>query len=384
MIQSLLDLDYYKLTMGNFVYHQRYNTSVEYEFVCRNKGIDFSSVFSIIKKEIKELEFLTLSFDEIKYLRSLNILSHSYIDSLCNLRLLATNEQVICNLNIDGSLSIKINGFWHEIILYETLILSIVNEAYFNQFNVDLGFARKRLDEKIKLIKESHSFKFSDFGTRRRFSSNWHDEIIGRLIKEVPENFIGTSNIYLAKKYNVKPIGTMAHELISAYQAFVHPINSQRVALTDWIDFYAGKLGIALTDTLGLDKFLQDFDWNLADRYSGVRHDSGNPYLFTEKILEHYSELEIDSRSKTIVYSDGLDFPKALAIHDKYKDKANTMFGIGTNLTNQTGVDPLNIVIKLTKVNDLPVAKISDEPSKAICKDENYLKYLKSILHLEG
>jgi len=225
--------------------------------------------------------------------------------------------------------------------------------------------------------------RFADFGTRRRYSRNWHNLIIKHLRKELPLNFIGTSNVMLAKKFDIKPIGTMAHEFIQAMQSLVRLRDSQKYALQCWADEYRGDLGIALSDTLGIEAFLTDFDKYFAKLFDGVRIDSGNPHDIANKVINHYLNLGITPNTKTIVFSDGLDIDKAIKLNDTFSNVIKCSFGIGTNLTNDCGFKAPQIVIKMTHCNSQPVAKISDSIGKQMCTDKDYLRHLTRVFDIE-
>jgi nicotinate phosphoribosyltransferase len=275
---------------------------------------------------------------------------------------------------------------------FEVFILYIVNELYFRRLRTDvtIGEARNRLRAQIDALKtfgkeslKANPFEFSDFGLRRRFSGEWHDEVVTFLKEEVPQYFKGTSNVYLAKKYGIVPMGTMAHEYLQSYQAFgVRLRDFQRAALEGWVQEYRGDLGTALTDVVGMDAFLADFDLYFAKLFDGLRHDSGDPIAWGEKALAHYAKLRIDPQTKRLVFSDSLDFDKAFALYRHFADRTVTGFGIGTNLTNDTGIAALNIVVKLVSCNGQPVAKLSDSPGKMMCTDETYLAYLRQVFHI--
>jgi nicotinate phosphoribosyltransferase len=286
----------------------------------------------------------------------------------------------------EGGLSITVKGPWFLTIFFEIPLLSIVNEVYFK--HTTDGAARRadgerRLAEKIDLARRE-GFRFSEFGTRRRYSYAWQKSVIETLCRSLPQEvYTGTSNTYFAKETGTMPIGTMAHEFIQAGQALdnVTLARSQASMLQAWVEEYRGDLGIALSDTLGFDKFLQDFDLYFAKLYDGVRHDSGDPAAWAERMIAHYERLRIDPRTKTLVFSDGLDFPRAAELWRRFRGRANILFGIGTNLTNDfSGVTPLQIVIKLTSCNGRPVAKLSDSPGKLMCEDEAFLSYLRTVV----
>jgi len=381
IITSLLDTDLYKLSMAQLVFHQFSSAVVEYRFKLRNKGIDLTPYKEEIEKEIDELCKLKFKENELEYLKNLPFITQDYIELL---RIMKLSRKFVIVDNTNGELSIKIKGPWFLVIYFEVAVLAIVNEVYFNAIKHKHNkeyippSAYNNLKNKIDLIK-STDIKFADFGTRRRFSKAWHEEIIKILKEEIPNNFVGTSNVLFAMKYGVKPIGTFAHEMVQAGQAFTTLRNSQKFMLQKWADEYRGQLGIALSDTLGIDAFLKDFDLYFAKLYDGIRQDSGSPWEVADKVIDHYLKLGIDPKTKTIVFSDGLDFDLALALHNKFKDEINTLFGIGTNLTNDCGYDPLQIVIKLTEVNGSPVAKLSDSSGKEMCKSVDYMNHLREV-----
>jgi len=377
IIESLLDTDFYKLTMMQAVLHQFPGTVVEYTFKCRNKAKWDEKMVRQIERDI--FDFCTLRFQirELDYLKSIRFLKNDFVDFL---NLYHPNPNHIdVRLNDKRELEIKIAGSWLLTILFEVPILAIVNEVYFKEVYQSEGI--KRLSEKLEMIRNIKDFKFTDFGTRRRISRLWQKMVVETCVKTVPENFMGTSNVWLAKEYGVKAIGTMAHEWIQAGQGIgVRLIDSQKKMLQSWVDEYRGDLGYALTDTLGVDAFTRDFDSYFAKLYDGVRQDSGDPIEWGEKMIAHYQSMGIDPRSKIFIFSDGLTFPRAIEILDRFRNRAKVSFGIGTNLTNDfAGIEPLQIVIKMTKCNDRPVAKLSDSPEKGMCKDESYLSYLKKV-----
>jgi nicotinate phosphoribosyltransferase len=394
IIQSLLDTDLYKFTMQQTVYHQFPNArEVEYHFKCRTPNAGLTRFISRIEQEIHHLCSLKFQTDELEYLRSLRYMKDDYIDFLEFFQL--KEKYVKVEAVNDDEIDITIRGPWLQTILFEVPLLAIVNQVYFEYVCPEdkkaeafkVGF--ERLKEKINLIKaldskDSELFKFSDFGTRRRFSFAWHEEVVKMTCQEIPNQFTGTSNVYFAKKYNLVPIGTMAHEYLQSCQALGPRLrDSQKFALEKWVQEYRGDLGIALTDVVGTDAFLNDFDLYFCKLFDGVRHDSGNPYEWANKFIEHYKKMKINPREKNFVFSDGLDVPKALDLFHTFKNDVKCFFGIGTNLTNDVGYKALNIVIKMTSCNGSSVAKLSDSPGKTMSKDEAYLTYLKQVFHVK-
>lgn len=387
MIESLLDTDLYKFTMGQVIFHRFSSAMAEYTFKCRTEGVDLTPYGEEIRQEIDDLCSLKIKEDEIDYLKNLNLFKDTYLEFLNLLQLKSSDVHI----DITDGFNLKITGPWMTTIYFEVPVLAIINEVYFRNIGIEKDKlwkeGSKRLNEKIKLIQKIKGFDFKliDFGTRRRFSKEWHEHLIRTLTESLPSNvFVGTSNVYFAKKFNLPPIGTMAHEFIQAAQALnTRLIDSQKYAFQIWADEYRGKLGIALSDTLGMDAFLKDFDLYFAKLYDGCRHDSGDPFKWCDKLLNHYEKLEIDPRTKTAVFSDGLDIPKAIDLAKTYNDKIKISFGIGTNLTNDLGPEPIQIVIKMTQCNGFPVAKISDSPGKQMCEDKQYLDYLKKIFDIK-
>ena len=388
IIQSLLDTDLYKFTMMQVVLHYFPGAQVEYRFRCRNGGVDLRSCLDEIRSEIGDLYRLRFRDDELAYLRGLRFMKSDFVDFL---GLFQFNEKY---LRIgpgegDDDIDITIRGPWLHTILFEIPVLAIVSEVYFRrtqaQPNLDEG--RRRLQAKIDLVRTVEpelGFKISDFGTRRRFSVAWHEEVLRTLKREVPEYFAGTSNVWFAMRNNLTPLGTMAHEYMQACQALGPRLrDSQTFAFDMWAKEYRGDLGIALSDTYGMDAFLRDFDMYFCKLFDGARHDSGDPFEWGEKMIAHYRRNRVDPRTKTLIFSDQLSFPLAIEIARRFDGRARTSFGIGTNLTNDLGYEPINIVIKMTECNGQPVAKVSDAPGKTVSKDAGYLAYLRQVFGLE-
>jgi nicotinate phosphoribosyltransferase len=391
MTDSLLDSDQYKFTMQQAAFFKFPDTKVEYEFKNRTKGVDLLPYKEEIEKEIWKLGTLKFKPDELTYLSKLRYMKPCYIDYLKNFRL---DPNHITIYEKDGQLGINISGNWLDTILFEVPILAIVSEIYCNYTNPWDGgewfseetpsyknFGMKNFKDKVQLLEKYPNLRFADFGTRRRHSFFWQDTIIKNCVERLKNNFVGTSNVYFAKKYNTTPIGTMAHEWIMAGQGMEEHTSvkySQQYMLQKWAEVYRGDLGIALSDTLGFDAFLNDFDMYFAKLFDGCRHDSGDPYVWCNKLIQHYEQLRIDPFSKTAIFSDGLTFPKMIELFNAFSDRIKVSFGIGTNLTNDCGIKPLQIVIKMTKCNGRPVAKISDSKGKQMCEDKEYLRYLAS------
>jgi nicotinate phosphoribosyltransferase len=383
IISSLLDQDFYKFSMCQAALHQFPTTSVEYEFKCRNESHFTEAMCKRINDAVDIWCELKLSTSELKYLSSIRFFKKDFIDFL---KFYQPNREHIKIWLEDDELKVKIAGPWYLTILFEVPVLAIINEVYFDMtYNLNKFldiYGVPILAEKIRKLEKS-GITFSDFGTRRRISKTWQNYVVGQL-SDLP-NFSGTSNVYFAWLHNVKPIGTMAHEWImaGAGQDDVPLVKSQQRMFQAWVDEYRGDLGIALTDTYGVDAFIRDFDLYFAKLYDGVRHDSGSPLDWTEKMLAHYKSLGIDPATKTFVYSDGLTVAMAISLDITFKDSAKLVFGIGTHFTNDfPEVTPLNIVIKPVSFNGRPVAKISDSAGKTICKDEEYISYVKKVFKI--
>lgn len=385
MINSLLDTDLYKLTMMQAVLHNGPAVNVEYKFVNRNSNIDLRPYVEQIEAEVDRLCSLRFTKSELAYLEGLGFFKSEFLEIL---RIFQLNRDFIQIESGENNLEITIKGPWLHTIMFEVPVLAIVSEVY-TQANFpkpDYQQGRARLDSKINEIKNAaldDRYKLSDFGTRRRFSGAWQREVVEILHTTLPSNFVGTSNVALAKEFSLKPIGTMAHEYFQAYQALGQRLaDSQKAALQSWANEYRGNLGIALSDIYGIDAFLRDFDLYFCKLFDGVRHDSGDPFTWGEKVIAHYDAMRIDTQTKTLVFSDSLTIPKTIELFEYFHDRIKLGFGVGTKLTNDLGYEPLSIVIKMTRCNDQPVAKISDEPGKVICDDPDYLAYLRHVFQL--
>ncbi len=389
IITSLIDTDAYKLHMQQAVFHQYKDAQVVAEFRCRD-GEDLRPYQDEIQAQVDKLADIKLSELEYQYLSQFSHFKRDYLDFLRDYRF---QPDMVEFSIIDGRLNIHIRGSWLDVILWEIPILAIVSQVR-NQSrypNVSLKDGQVKLGEKVEYLKamaQQHDlsdFRFIDFGTRRRFSSQVHDHVVDYFQKSVPEYFIGTSNYALASKYQLAPIGTQAHEWFQAHQQLGYPLaKSQIAALESWLTEYQGQLGIALTDCITMDAFLRDFDYSLASQFTGLRHDSGDPIAWGEKAIKHYQQLGIDPKQKQLVFSDGLNIEKAIELYLHFQGRINTSFGIGTNLTcDIPQVKPMNIVLKLIECNGQPVAKISDAQGKSMTVDNQYIALLRSAFNLE-
>ena len=392
VITSLLDTDLYKFTMWQTMLHRHPQTQAEYTFVCRNRPArPLSELKDAVEAELDHLCTLSFQPDELAYLRGLRFMKSDFVDFLRIFRF----QREFISVQADGEqLRIVARGPQVHVMAFEIFVLAIVNELHFRRLDLSgaLDEGRRRLQAKIRLLRDfsgeparRHPFEFFDFGVRRRFSGAWQREVVSTLKAEVPEYFKGTSNVLLARDLSLVPIGTMAHEYLQTYQVLgVRLRDFQKAALEDWVQEYRGDLGVALTDVVGMDAFLADFDLYFAKLFDGLRHDSGDPVVWGEKALAHYERLRIDAHGKRLVFSDGLDLPTALDLYRHFADRTQLGFGIGTNLSNDVGPTPLNIVMKLTQGNGQPVAKLSDTPGKTLCSDETFLAYLRQVFNVRA
>ncbi len=387
VIDSLLDTDLYKFTMWQPMLHRHPQTQATYRLVLRTTPhYPLAQLLDEVDEQLDHLCTLRLQRDELDFLASLRFMKSDFIDFL---RLFHFQRDFIQARSAGDALHIEAQGPQVHVMGFEVFVLAIVNELYFRRFDHDAALAegRKRLADKIATLRAfgdepplAHPFEFFDFGVRRRYGREWQREVVATLARELPRFFKGTSNVLLARDLGLVPIGTMGHEYLQTFQATgVRLRDFQRAALEEWVQEYRGDLGIALTDTVGMDAFLADFDLYFAKLFDGLRHDSGDPFAWGEKALAHYARLRIDPHRKRLVFSDSLDTGKAIALYRHFGDRVQMGFGIGTRLTNDVGLTPLNIVMKLVEVNGQPVAKLSDEPGKTLATDETFLAYLRQV-----
>lgn len=386
IINSLLETDMYKFSMGQTIFHQFTSYKTTWTFKCRNKDVHFTDeMVEEIKEQVQAFCQLRFTEEELEYLDNITWIKGTYVDFL---RLWQPRyEEFTITTDAPCGLAIDAAGTWLNTTMYEIPVLAIVNEVYFRMaydYDVLLKQFKRRLDEKVRLLEEDtyRLSDFSEFGLRRRLSAEAQEMAVKAIAEvELPadSHFIGTSNVYFAKKFNLKPVGTMAHEWIMCTGQGNHkhnPAYSNWYALDAWVKEYGILNGIALTDTITTDCFLRDFQLTYATLFSGVRHDSGDPYEWGDKMIAHYNSLGINPRTKTLLFSDSLDFERATALYDYFKDKAKVAFGIGTFISNDTDEEALNIVMKTTKCNGMDVAKISDVAGKGMCKNPDYVDYL--------
>jgi len=390
IVRSLLENDLYKFTMWQALLHSHPAAEGEYRFVCRNTPkFPLVELLPALNDELDHLCSLTFAQDELDYLRQLRFIKGDFVDFLSLFRF----QRRFIDVHAEGDqLYIVAKGPLVHVMGFEIFVLYLVSELYFRRLGggeAARRVAEERLTGKVELLRSSEvellrskerPFVFFDFGLRRRYSAALQDHVVERLAEAVPALFRGTSNVLLAKRLGLTPIGTMAHEYLQAYQALGFRLRDfQKAALEGWVQEFRGDLGVALTDVVGMDAFLNDFDLYFAKLFDGLRHDSGDPKAWGEKAIAHYVKLRIDPRTRRLVFSDSLDLPRAIALYRHFNERTQTSFGIGTNLTNDTPEQPLNLVMKLLSCNQQPVAKLSDSPGKTLCRDETFVNYLRQV-----
>ena len=392
VIHSLLDTDLYKFTMWQTMLHRHPATQTGYTFLCRNTPqFPLAELVPALDAQLDHLCSLRFTRDELEYLGGLRFIKSDFVDFL---RIFHFQRDFIHASAEGDRLHIRATGPQVHVMAFEIFVLAIVNELYFRRFDADAALAqgRMRLAAKVRRLQDfgnaparTHPFEMFDFGVRRRYSGPWQREVVTTLRDQCSWCFRGTSNVLLARDLGLVPIGTMAHEYLQTFQATgVRLRDFQRAALEEWVQEYRGDLGTALTDVVGMDAFLADFDLYFAKLFDGLRHDSGDPVTWGEKAIAHYQRLRIDPHTKRLVFSDSLDIPRAISLHETFADRVQLGFGIGTNLTNDMGLEPINIVMKLTAANGQPVAKLSDSPGKTICDDATFLAYLRQVFSVQA
>ncbi len=389
LVDSLLDTDLYKITMLQAYYHapEFRTVDVEWKFACRNRnGFDLAALIPEIGRQLGQVCSLSFTDNELDYLAGFSFIKPDFIEFLRIFRL----DMRFVHLQPKGKdLDLRFRGPLIHVTLLEIYTLAIISElhSFVNCGGIDLSLAREKLTAKLELLKAQtvlSGFSFADFGTRRRASKEWQEEVLITLKQQLPDHFSGTSSLHFARTLDLPPIGTMAHEWFQSWQAVTRLADAQKAALEGWVREYRGRLGIALTDCYSMDSFIRDFsDPYFGKLYDGLRHDSGCPLQWGEKAIGMYQQMGIDPLSKTLVFSDSLNFPRMIEIYRHFQGRAKISFGIGTDLMNDVGNVPLDIVIKMVAANGKPVAKISDEPGKSMCEDLGYLQYLASVYGID-
>mgnify|MGYP006171987891 CR=1 FL=1 len=385
MIPSLLDTDLYKLTMMQAVLHQHPGAQVLYRFKCRTPGVDLVQHLDAIWAEIDRLCDLRFSDEELRFLASLRYIKPDFVDFLEQFQLRRRHVHIAPSTQVPGELDLTIDGPWLQTILFEVPVLAIISETWMRaQPGGDVQEGEHRLRTKLERLRDAApDCTITDFGTRRRYSHDWHARLLPICRQVLGSQFVGTSNIHFARLYGMTPHGTMAHEWLQAFQQLGPRLrDSQRAAFEAWAQEYRGDLGIALSDVVGLDAFLRDFDLYFSKLFDGMRHDSGDPLAWGDRVIAHLESQRIDPQGKTLVFSDGLDIDAVLRIHAHFRGRCKVGFGIGTNLTNDVGPRPLQLVLKMVRCQGQPVAKVSDTPGKGMSDDPDFVAYLRKVFGL--
>ncbi len=398
IITSLLETDLYKFSMGQAIYHQFPSYKTNWTFKCRNQNVVFTSeMVEEIKEQIHHYCSLRFTKEELDYLQSIEWLHEDYIDHLCIWK--PRFDDIEISDNADCGLSIEAYGTWLNTSMYEIPLLAIVNEVYFrmtyNYADLIEQYKRKLEEKKNWLISGKYNLGlFSEFGLRRRLSAEAQELAVKVLCennsKYKDSKCVGTSNVYLAMKYKVVPVGTMAHEFVMCVgqgDPMYNPAYSNKLAMEAWTKEYGVLNGTYLTDTIGDETAHLDMGYTYSICFSGVRHDSGDPYEWGNAWIKHFEEFynkyhdeRVNPKSKTLLFSDSLDFERASKLYEYFKDKTKVAFGIGTYIANDTDVPSLNIVMKVSACNNRPVAKLSNDSGKTMCKDGDYVEYLRKTI----
>lgn len=368
-ILSILDNDFYKFTMQHAVVQLFPRAKAKYQFINRGKHPFPDGFGELLKKAVKEMESLKLSKEEKKYLeKTCPYLAPTYLDFLQGYRYDSNEVEITQN---GAELSVKVSGLWYRAIMWEVPIMSLICELYY-----EATHQQRISDEEVIALAQEKISKYkaldislAEFGTRRRHSYQVHDLTTKTLVESGKNTFIGTSNVHLAMKHQTKPIGTHAHEWFMFHGAKFGFKMANLLGLENWSDVYRGDLGIALSDTYTSEVFFTQFDKKFSKLFDGVRHDSGDPLEFADMTIQHYENNGIDPKTKTIIFSDGLNYEKVERIAKYCRDRIRISFGVGTSLTNDVGLKPMNIVIKMIEALPeegawTPVIKLSDEKNK--------------------
>lgn len=379
-------LDFYKPTMSQLAYEQEPDTEVTFTF--KNRGeqrlADYVTV-DALQDRLDALQERGWSELELGHLEGMHTSAGERLFSDDYLAYLRGGKLPPVSVTQDeaGDIAIETTGPWALSTFWETIVMSETNELYFENFVRAHGYdimqvydeGQARLDAKMATLRANPDIKIADFGTRRHFSLKWQNHVLSELATHCPDNLVGTSNVALAREHNMKAIGTFAHEMPMVFAALADARGedvreSHRKFLESWFERYGEDLSIALTDTFGTDFFFADFTKQQAEQWRGTRHDSGDPFVFGERLIDFYEQQGIDPQTKTVVFSDGLDIDQIVELHERFNGRINLMFGWGTTLTNDLGLRPLNIVMKATHATDsrtglsADTVKLSDNAGK--------------------
>jgi nicotinate phosphoribosyltransferase len=385
-LPSILDNDFYKFTMQQCVVKLFPRARARYKFINRGQHAFPPGFADALKASVDSMSALCLGKEEKEWLaQTCPYLDPVYLDFLQGYRYDPSEVTIEQN---GSDVEVYIEGYWYRTILWEVPLLCLISENFYR-----LQKSKRESDEiitqKTKEKIEAYDklgVTIAEFGTRRRHSYEVQDLVV-KTLKQWGRTFVGTSNVHLARVHGTKPIGTHAHEWFMFHAAKYGFKMANTIALENWIDIYRGDLGIALSDTFTTDEFFEVFDRKFSKLFDGVRHDSGDPLIFAEKTVLHYRSLSINPMSKTIIFSDSLNYKKVELIANYCKSKIGVSFGIGTNFSNDVGLTAMNIVIKMTEAmpeNEswTPVVKLSDEPAKYTGETEA-IQLAKKVLHIE-
>ena len=399
IIKSLLDMDLQPYLMAQVAWLHHRDVPVRYGFTNRTRKVPIARYVpeNELRFELGHVRNLHFQPDELEYLRTCRHLPQGlfrpeFLEFLRTLRL----PPIEIERTADDQLRIETEGPWPEAIFWETIILSVVNELYYRslleQYSADTIYTtgRQRLRDKISTLRRNRKIRFTDFGNRRRFSRMWQEEVVEQMLRHVPSQLAGTSNVRLAHMFDLPPVGTMAHEMFMVQSGIDRARdgdtddvirNSHGATLDGWYDTYGEPLSLGLTDTYGSEFFFRDFGAERAREWRGLRQDSGDPIAFGERAIEFYKSVGVDPKTKIVVFSDGLDIETIVRVHERFNGRIKTGFGWGTNLTNDLGLDPLSIVVKATRTAGFPTVKLSNNLAKAMGPAEEVERFRRIFNH---
>lgn len=385
-LNSILDNDFYKITMQNAVVKLFPSQIVKYEFINRGKHQFPPGFAEALRSSVNAMAELQFTKDEKKFMaRTCPYIDLPYLDFLEGYRYDPSEVQIEQN---GPDLKVTVEGLWYRTILWEVPLLALISELHYEMNHLERDTNQVVIEKTLDKAEHLNQLRvtFAEFGTRRRHSYKVQDLVVNALNKK-DSMFIGTSNIHFAMKYGIKPIGTHAHEWFMFHAAEYGFKMANEIALEHWVDVYRGDLGVALSDTFTTDVFFRQFDKKFTKLFDGVRHDSGDPLLFADKTIAHYVQNGINPLYKYIIFSDGLNLEKVEEITNYCRGKIGISFGIGTNLTNDVGLKPMNIVMKLIGVQAqnkewIPTVKLSDEHGK-YTGDPKMIELAKEFLRIK-
>lgn len=401
IITSLLDLDFYKFTMMYFVWKFYRDVHVTYGFTNRTKSVPLARIIDIghLRDELDSIKSLKVTKEDIAYLSGESgaipkgMFEKGFLDDLSNLQM----SDYLLDVDESGDqFIIQPDGSWFDSILWETFILSTVNELFYRYQYADdydvlgrVGILESRgvprLEEKVRLLREHPDITFVEFGTRRRFEKQWQLFVNAYFRTHIPNQYLGSSNVFISRILNQKPMGTMAHEIFMTLAGLNSSTDEGIVGSFDtlvqqWFSLYGESLSVALTDTFGTDFFFRKFR-PYASEWKGLRHDSGDPIVFGEKAIKFYEQCGIDPKTKLLFFSDGLDVHEMVRIRNHFVGRIGFSFGVGTHFTNDVGYPTLSIVVKaiaaLRGFSSIkrPLVKLSDNLAKAIGNPKEVERY---------